>query len=149
MDVWNRVEQFCDRFGLRVPILQAPMSGACPPALAIAVAGAGAMGGAGAVQDSPEHVLHSATNMHRTPAAFTAPARSLSSLRAEHQWAAVDLLKISAEGAEFSILDAVLTAAEPVSAICVEFAQPVAVATVHAAVEQLHRAGYTAVARSA
>ncbi len=95
------------------------------------------------------HVSHSATNMHRTPAAFTAPARSLSSLRAEHQWAAVDLLKISAEGAEFSILDAVLTAAEPVSAICVEFAQPVAVATVHAAVEQLHRAGYTAVVRSA
>lgn len=56
MDVWNRVEQFCDRFGLRVPILQAPMSGACPPALAIAVAGAGAMGGAGAVQDSPEQI---------------------------------------------------------------------------------------------
>ncbi|WP_158743366.1 nitronate monooxygenase [Acidisphaera sp. L21] len=48
-----RAQAFCDRFGLRVPILQAPMAGSCPPALAIAVAGAGGMGGAGALMMDP------------------------------------------------------------------------------------------------
>ena len=26
-----RAQAFCDTYGLRVPILQAPMAGACPP----------------------------------------------------------------------------------------------------------------------
>jgi nitronate monooxygenase len=56
VDVRDRVEGFCRRFGLRVPILQAPMSGACPPELAIAVAEAGGMGGAGVVQDGPDEI---------------------------------------------------------------------------------------------
>ena len=37
-------ETFCTRFGLRRPILLAPMAGACPPALSIAVANAGGLG---------------------------------------------------------------------------------------------------------
>lgn len=45
----QRAARFCERFGLRVPILQAPMAGACPPALAAAVANAGGMGGLGAL----------------------------------------------------------------------------------------------------
>ena len=52
----TRVAQFCDRFGLRVPILSAPMAGACPPALAVAVAQAGGMGAAGVVLDGPERI---------------------------------------------------------------------------------------------
>ena len=44
-----RVEAFCERFGLRLPILLAPMAGACPPALAIAVAEAGGLGACGAL----------------------------------------------------------------------------------------------------
>src|ERR1700683_5232356 len=40
----DRAEAFCDRFGLQVPILLAPMAGACPPALSIAVANAGGLG---------------------------------------------------------------------------------------------------------
>lgn len=39
--LWQRVHTFCARYGLRLPILQAPMAGACPPELAAAVAGAG------------------------------------------------------------------------------------------------------------
>lgn len=38
---------FCDRFGLQVPILLAPMAGACPPSLSVAVANAGGIGAAG------------------------------------------------------------------------------------------------------
>jgi nitronate monooxygenase len=48
-DARARAAAFCASFGLRVPILQAPMASACPPALAAAVASAGGMGGLGAL----------------------------------------------------------------------------------------------------
>ncbi len=46
MSVRDRVDGFCARYGLTVPILAAPMAGACPPELSIAVAEAGGMGAA-------------------------------------------------------------------------------------------------------
>ena len=49
----TRVAAFCERYGLDVPIIQAPMAGACPPELAVAVAEAGGMGASGAVLDAP------------------------------------------------------------------------------------------------
>jgi nitronate monooxygenase len=55
-ELWQRVRTFCDRFGLRLPILQAPMAGACPPELASAVAEAGGMGAGGMLQDPPERI---------------------------------------------------------------------------------------------
>lgn len=45
----TRAAGFCARFGLRVPILLAPMAGACPPALSAAVANAGGLGACGAL----------------------------------------------------------------------------------------------------
>ncbi|NYF22778.1 nitronate monooxygenase [Xanthomonas sp. JAI131] len=48
----HRVTAFCSRFGLRVPILLAPMAGACPVPLSVAVAQAGGMGAMGAVLSS-------------------------------------------------------------------------------------------------
>jgi nitronate monooxygenase len=54
--VRQRVDDFCGTFGLTVPILQAPMAGAYPPVLALAVAGAGGMGACGAVLDAPERI---------------------------------------------------------------------------------------------
>jgi len=53
MGARERVAAFCERFALRLPILQAPMAGACPPGLAAAVAQAGGMGGMGAVLTTP------------------------------------------------------------------------------------------------
>lgn len=44
-----RAELFCERYGLHVPVLMAPMAGACPPSLAIAVANAGGLGACGAL----------------------------------------------------------------------------------------------------
>ncbi len=44
----TRAETFCARHGLRVPLLLAPMAGACPPELSIAVARGGGMGAMGA-----------------------------------------------------------------------------------------------------
>ena len=52
----ERAVRFCQRFGLRVPILQAPMAGACPAGLASAVANAGGMGGLGALTTQPDGI---------------------------------------------------------------------------------------------
>lgn len=48
-----RAEAFCNRFGLKIPILLAPMAGACPASLSIAVAGAGGLGACGALLMQP------------------------------------------------------------------------------------------------
>jgi len=52
----DRVKAFCDEYGLRIPILMAPMAGACPPALATAVANAGGMGACGALLMNAEGI---------------------------------------------------------------------------------------------
>jgi nitronate monooxygenase len=49
MRIRDRTSEFCNRFGLRVPILLAPMAGASTPALSIAVANAGGLGACGAL----------------------------------------------------------------------------------------------------
>ena len=51
-----RAEAFCRRYGLRVPILMAPMAGACPASLAAAVANGGGMGGLGALTTAPDGI---------------------------------------------------------------------------------------------
>ncbi|GAA1847301.1 nitronate monooxygenase [Pseudonocardia ailaonensis] len=52
----QRVDEFCERYGLTVPVLEAPMAGACPPELAVAVAQAGGMGANGVVLDRPDAI---------------------------------------------------------------------------------------------
>ncbi len=52
----ERAVAFCRRFGLRVPILMAPMAGACPFGLAAAVANAGGLGGLGALLTAPDGI---------------------------------------------------------------------------------------------
>lgn len=52
----QRAKAFCDRFGLDLPILLAPMAGACPPSLSIAVANAGGMGACGALLLTPDAI---------------------------------------------------------------------------------------------
>ena len=45
---------FCQRYGLRIPILQAPMVGSCPVSLPVAVADAGGNGRYGCPFIEPE-----------------------------------------------------------------------------------------------
>ena len=52
----ERVESFCARFGLELPILLAPMAGASAPALSIAVANAGGLGACGVLLMSAEEI---------------------------------------------------------------------------------------------
>ena len=51
-----RAAKFCEAYSLRVPILMAPMAGACPASLAIAVANAGGLGGCGALLMQPDAI---------------------------------------------------------------------------------------------
>ncbi len=51
-----RAEAFCRTFDLRVPILMAPMAGASPASLAVAVANAGGLGGCGALLMQPQAI---------------------------------------------------------------------------------------------
>lgn len=52
----QRVVDFCQRFGLGLPILLAPMAGVSPVPLSIAVAEAGGMGALGALLSEPEEI---------------------------------------------------------------------------------------------
>ncbi|MEQ3551641.1 nitronate monooxygenase [Pseudonocardia nematodicida] len=56
MDARARARDFCERYGLGAPVLEAPMAGACPPELAAEVVAAGGMGAAGVVNDPPETI---------------------------------------------------------------------------------------------
>jgi len=49
----DRASAFCARYGFKAPIMLAPMAGASPPALSIAVANAGGMGAMGALIVAP------------------------------------------------------------------------------------------------
>jgi nitronate monooxygenase len=53
----ERSRRFCERFGIRIPILLAPMAGVPAPALSIAVANAGGAGACGALLMSPAEIL--------------------------------------------------------------------------------------------
>lgn len=61
----RRYESFCRQYGLRVPLLLAPMAGACPPSLSSAVAKAGAAGACGALLMSPAEMASWAEAVRR------------------------------------------------------------------------------------
>jgi nitronate monooxygenase len=52
----DRARAFCDQYGLECPILLAPMAGACPVSLSVAVANTGGMGALGALLTSPSGI---------------------------------------------------------------------------------------------
>ena len=55
-DPRNRAAAFCDRFGLRQPILLAPMAGACAPSLSISVMRVGGFGACAALLMQPNEI---------------------------------------------------------------------------------------------
>lgn len=54
---FERTRAFCQRFGLRVPILLGPMAGASAPSLSIAIANAGGLGACGALPMQPAEIV--------------------------------------------------------------------------------------------
>jgi len=53
----GRAETFCKRFGLRLPIVLAPMAGVSPPSLSIAMMNAGSLGACGALLMQPSEIV--------------------------------------------------------------------------------------------
>jgi FkbM family methyltransferase len=94
------------------------------------------------------YVSQSAVNLHDTTPDFTAPARSIASLMQELGHDHIDLLKVSAEGSEYEILDHVAKSGADVRVLCVEYAQPAAAERAQASVKMLRQAGYVLVAAS-
>jgi FkbM family methyltransferase len=70
------------------------------------------------------YVSHSAVNTFGTPEAFQAEGRSIRSLMNSWDHDHIDLLKISAEGAEFEILETLLRDGPTVPILCAEFTLP-------------------------
>jgi nitronate monooxygenase len=56
MTTLDRAISFCETHGMTVPILLAPMAGACPASLSIVVANAGGMGAMGALTSPPDAI---------------------------------------------------------------------------------------------
>jgi len=54
---FQRINDFCKKFGLRSPILLAPMAGVPAPALSIAIANCGGLGACGALLMTPESII--------------------------------------------------------------------------------------------
>jgi nitronate monooxygenase len=52
----ERAARFCAAYGLKMPVLLAPMAGACPASLSVAVANAGSMGAMGALLIRPDGI---------------------------------------------------------------------------------------------
>lgn len=59
----SRAGNFCASYDLQVPILMAPMAGACPASLAIAVANGGGMGACGCLLMQPDQITEWARQM--------------------------------------------------------------------------------------
>ena len=66
----ERFQRFCGRFGLKAPILLAPMAGACPPSLSIAIASAGGLGACGVLMMKPDEITGWAEELRRHGAAL-------------------------------------------------------------------------------
>jgi FkbM family methyltransferase len=94
------------------------------------------------------YVSQSAINLHDTEPDFTASARAVSSLMAELGHDHIDLLKVSAEGSEYEIVDHIVAADIDVRVLCVEYAQPAPVERVRESIRNLESSGYVLAAAS-
>jgi FkbM family methyltransferase len=91
-------------------------------------------------------ISYSAIDFRHTPAAFEGEVRSVPSLMRELGHDHLDLLKLSVEGAQFEVLDSLLSASVSVDQILVEFTPPVPLHRVRQACRRLRAAGYDLVA---
>ena len=56
MENLEKTKEFCCAYGLEMPIIMAPMAGACPAELAAAVSNAGGMGACGVLPLTPDQI---------------------------------------------------------------------------------------------
>lgn len=80
---------------------------------------------------------YSALNLQGTERYIEVPCRTLSTLMRQHGHDHIDLLKMDIEGAEYRVIGSVLDNAIPVHWLCVEFDQPVPLATTRKMIRRL------------
>lgn len=85
---------------------------------------------------------YSALNLQGTDNFIEVPCKSLASIMREHGHDHIDLLKMDIEGAEYRVINHMLDIAVPVRWLCVEFDQPVPVATTREQVQRLVSHGF-------
>ena len=96
----------------------------------------------------PGFVSQSAVDLHGRPPSFKAQGRAVPSLMAELGHDRIDLLKVSAEGAEFAILEDVLAGAVYPRVVCSEFSQPTDTDRVGRLAARFAKAGYRIASRT-
>ena len=96
----------------------------------------------------PGYVSQSAVDLHGRPPSFTAQGRSLASLMQELGHDRLDLLKVSAEGAEFAILDDLVAGDVRPAVVCAEFSQPSDPERVAQLARRFSAAGYRTASRT-
>lgn len=69
----------------------------------------------------PTHVSHSLVNLQRTDTFIDVPVTRLRNVMARHGHTRLSLLKLDIEGAEYKVLDSVLTDDISVDVLCVEY----------------------------
>lgn len=85
---------------------------------------------------------YSALNLQGTSRYIDVPCKKLSTLMRQRQHDRIDLLKMDIEGAEYRVLRTILEERIQIGWLCVEFDQPVPVATTKAMIQQLIGAGF-------
>jgi FkbM family methyltransferase len=88
------------------------------------------------------HVSHSAVNLQSTDEYFSARVETVSSLCKRLKDNHVDLIKMDIEGAEYRVIDSLLSEGPRPEVLCVEFDQPAPVRKTLAATRSLAAAGY-------
>ncbi|MBN4064856.1 FkbM family methyltransferase [Dehalococcoides mccartyi] len=94
----------------------------------------------------PSHVSHSIVNLQETTDYFVAPVRSLVSLMAEQNHDHIALLKIDIEGAEYEVIDHIISSDVDIKILCIEFDQPTSMRKMITYVRRLQKHGYSPVA---
>ena len=109
-----RAEAFAGVLGIRLPILLAPMAGACPVSLSVAVANAGGLGACGALLMEPEAIkAWSAEFRQQSQGGFqlnlwipgAAPVRDFESEKQQREYLAEWGPAVSSEAADAGLPD--------------------------------------------
>ncbi len=93
-----------------------------------------------------DHVSHSIVNLQGTTEYFEAECESVTDAMADLGHDHIDLLKLDVEGAEYEVLESMLTARVPVTTVCVEFDQPAPFWKTIGQIRRMQAAGYEVVA---
>ncbi len=90
----------------------------------------------------PSHVSHSAVNLQATSDYFLAPVEPVHSAMVRLGDDHVDLIKMDIEGAEYRVIDSLLTVGPRPDVLCVEFDQPQPAGRTISAIRKLQAEGY-------